>query len=122
MQALYNLSKTEATMAQRRSAAVSAKRAPGSYVALLRGINVAGKNLLPMKNLCAIFVAAGCRDVRNYIQSGNIVFKAEPRFAAEMPALIARDIAREFGLDVPVVLRSAVRMMRSATSAVQPVW
>ena len=49
-----------------------------SYLALLRGINVGGKNKLPMKDLAALFVAAGCADVRTYIQSGNVVFHATP--------------------------------------------
>ena len=46
------------------------------HVALLRGINVGGNNKLPMKDLAAIFVAAGCKDVVTYIQSGNVVFDA----------------------------------------------
>ncbi|MBW1831980.1 MAG: hypothetical protein DRH23_02345 [Deltaproteobacteria bacterium] len=44
------------------------------HVALLRGINVSGKNMLPMAELASIFVEAGCEDVRTYIQSGNAVF------------------------------------------------
>ncbi|UTW54485.1 DUF1697 domain-containing protein [Kordiimonas sp. SCSIO 12610] len=44
------------------------------YIALFRGINVGGKNLLPMKDLKAIMDSAGCRDIQTYIQSGNAVF------------------------------------------------
>ncbi len=44
------------------------------YVALLRGINVGGNRKLLMRDLAAMFVAAGCADVRTYIQSGNVVF------------------------------------------------
>ena len=46
------------------------------YVALLRGINVGGKNKLPMADLRDAFTAAGCTAVRTYIQSGNVVFEA----------------------------------------------
>ena len=46
-----------------------------TYLALLRGINVGGKNKLPMKDLIAMFVAAGCSDVRAYIQSGQRHFQ-----------------------------------------------
>ena len=46
---------------------------PPTYVALLRGINVGGKNRVPMRELEEVFVEAGCRDVRTYIQSGNVV-------------------------------------------------
>ena len=44
-------------------------------IALLRGINVGGAHKLPMKELVPIFEAAGCEDVRTYIQSGNVVFE-----------------------------------------------
>ena len=43
-----------------------------SSVALLRGINVGGKNLLPMKDLVRLFEEAGCTGVRTYIQSGKL--------------------------------------------------
>lgn len=77
------------------------------YVALLRGVNVAGKNLLPMKELAALFVAAGCTGVKTYIQSGNVVFAATPKIAERIPKVIAQRIAEQFGLQVPVVVRSA---------------
>ena len=44
------------------------------YVALLRGINVGGKHSMPMNDLAEIFNVAKCKDVRTYIQSGNVVF------------------------------------------------
>ncbi len=48
------------------------------HVALLRGINVGGKNKLPMKSLAALFTDAGCLNVETYIQSGNVVFGHTP--------------------------------------------
>ena len=78
-----------------------------AHVALLRGINVGGKNKLPMKDLVAVFAGAGCADVRSYIQSGNVVFRASPELAARLPALVAGAIAERFGLRVPVVMRTA---------------
>ena len=47
-----------------------------TYVALLRGINVGGKNNLLMRDLTAMFTLAGCEAAVTYIQSGNVVFKA----------------------------------------------
>ncbi len=80
---------------------------PGeTFVALLRGINVGGKNKLPMKDLVRLFESAGCVDVRHYIQSGNIVFGATAALAKRVPALIAATIAKELELTVPVVVRS----------------
>jgi uncharacterized protein (DUF1697 family) len=77
------------------------------YVALLRGINVGGKNKLPMKDLVAMFCAAGCEDVEAYIQSGNVLFKARPPVAAKVPAAIASTIGARFGYRIPVVVRTA---------------
>jgi uncharacterized protein (DUF1697 family) len=77
------------------------------YVALLRGINVGGKNKLPMKDLVAMFVAAGCGDVEAYIQSGNVVFRARPPVAAKVPAAIAGAILARSGYRIPVVMRTA---------------
>jgi uncharacterized protein (DUF1697 family) len=77
-----------------------------THLALLRGINVAGKNKLPMKDLAAMFADAGCKDVRTYIQSGNVVFRAPAALAAKVPAKVGAQIARQFGYQVPVLLRS----------------
>ena len=86
-----------------------------TYVALLRGINVGGKNKLPMKDLVAILERAGCTRVRSYIQSGNVVFDAEPKLAAGLGAHVSAEIARRFGLRVPVMLRTA-RELRAVAS------
>jgi uncharacterized protein (DUF1697 family) len=76
-----------------------------SHVALLRGINVGGKNVVPMKDLAAVFADAGCRDVRTYIQSGNVVFRGPA--PARLRGVLEARIERTFGLRVPVVLRTA---------------
>ena len=76
-------------------------------VALLRGINVGGKNKLPMKQLAAMFREAGCEDVRTYIQSGNVLFRADSSLAEGIPSLISDEIFGTFGYQVPVVIRTA---------------
>ena len=48
----------------------------GTYIALLRGINVGGNHMLPMKDLKLLFEQNGCVDVQTYIQSGNVSFAA----------------------------------------------
>lgn len=77
------------------------------HVALMRGINVAGRNTLPMQDLAAIFAAAGCTDVRTYIQSGNVVYRASAANAKHVPALVTTAIAAQFGYKVPLVVRTA---------------
>ncbi len=83
------------------------RNATGTYVALLRGINVGGKNKLPMRDLAAMVVEAGCTDVRTYIQSGNVVFAATPEVVRRLSDDISRRIAKSFGYRTPVVLRTA---------------
>jgi uncharacterized protein (DUF1697 family) len=78
-----------------------------TYLALLRGINVGGKNKLPMKDLVEIFMRAGCEDVRTYIQSGNVIFRASPDVAVQLPDEITSMIAKSFGFRTPVILRTA---------------
>jgi uncharacterized protein (DUF1697 family) len=85
----------------------------GAHVALLRGINVGGRRSLPMKKLAEAFEAAGCRDVRTYIQSGNVVFRAPPALAAKLEKSLPKAISKAAGFDVSVVLRSA-RELRDA--------
>src|SRR5262249_40013143 len=80
------------------------------YAALLRGINVGGKNKVPMLELAAIFGEIGCTDVVTYIQSGNVVFRAPASLAASLPKTAARRIAEEFGCKVPVILRTAAEL------------
>jgi uncharacterized protein (DUF1697 family) len=78
-----------------------------SYVALLRGINVGGKHLVPMKMLAEMFDSAGCEQVRTFIQSGNVVFTASPAVAREIAERIGNEIRKRLGHEAPVVLRSA---------------
>lgn len=86
---------------------------PSRCVALLRGINVGGKNVLPMKELAAMFAKAGCGEVATYIQSGNVVFSATDKVAAGLGGVIEEQVEKQFGLRVPVVLRTAVEMDRA---------
>jgi uncharacterized protein (DUF1697 family) len=77
-----------------------------TYVALLRGINVGGKNKLPMKHLAQIFVEQGCDDVRTFIQSGNVVFSAKPEAAVLLADRIIEQIAKRYTYRTPVILRT----------------
>ena len=79
-------------------------------VALLRGINVGGKIMLPMKALAEMFAAAGCRDVKTYIQSGNVVFRYGRK--KDVAGVVRAEIEKQFGLKVPVVVRSAAEMVK----------
>ena len=76
------------------------------HVALLRGINVGGHNALPMAELRSTCAGLGWRDVRTYIQSGNVVFRADAG-AARLEHDLEQALERRFGLRVPVLVRAA---------------
>jgi uncharacterized protein (DUF1697 family) len=82
-----------------------------SYIALLRGINVGGKNKLPMKELVELFAEAGCSNVRTYIQSGNVVFGASASVRKRLAPTIEQRIKKEYGYSVPIILRSAEELV-----------
>ncbi len=77
------------------------------WIALLRGINVGGKNKLPMKELRELVEKLGFRNVRTYIQSGNVLFDGPAAKVRKAPELVASGIRERWGYDVPVVLRTA---------------
>lgn len=76
------------------------------YIALLRGVNVSGKNRIAMANLRDLFAGLGYQDVRTYIQSGNVVFLA-PASEDTTREAIEGAIARDLGMEVTVLLRTA---------------
>jgi uncharacterized protein (DUF1697 family) len=86
------------------------------YVALLRGINVGGKNLIPMAALKACFEGRGLSDVVTYIQSGNVVFGSDEQAAALVASLEAA-LSKAFGYDAAVVLRSRQQLRRVVAGA-----
>ena len=81
-------------------------REVGRYVALLRGVNVGGKNMIAMKSLATMFSDAKCRHVTTYIQSGNVLFSADAKTAAKAAAAICAAIQAQFGFQTQIVLRS----------------
>jgi uncharacterized protein (DUF1697 family) len=82
-----------------------------TQLALLRGINVGGKNLLPMKDLARMFEQAGCANVRTYIQSGNVIFDA-PK-STQVGEAVTRGIEKKFGYRVPLILRTLPELQKT---------
>jgi len=71
-------------------------------IALLRGVNVGGHKKVEMARLRALMESLGYRDVRTYVQSGNVVFSGAKRSEAHLE----QALEKEFGFAVPVVLRT----------------
>lgn len=80
------------------------------YVALLRGINVGGKNLIKMTDLKSCFEALGLEDVKTYIQSGNIIFSSDESDAARLTDRIEATLSKTFNYKSRLVLRSLQQM------------
>lgn len=75
-----------------------------TYIALLRGINVGGKNILPMKGLVEILEDMGCEKVKTYIQSGNVVFQNKKKHANKIAREISSKILESHGFEPKVLL------------------
>ena len=84
--------------------------ATNTFVALLRGVNVGGKNLIPMAELRALLSSLGFEEVETYIQSGNVVFRSPAGDADDLSARIEREIASVFGIAPAVLLRTPTEL------------
>jgi uncharacterized protein (DUF1697 family) len=91
------------------------------YVALLRGINVGGGNMISMKELAAVFEAAGMASVRTYINSGNVVFDTASRDRTQIAETLEAAITDKFGLAIRVLV-FGIDEMRSVISALPDDW
>ncbi|MGB5629857.1 MAG: DUF1697 domain-containing protein [Woeseiaceae bacterium] len=91
-----------------------------TWVALLRGVNVGGRNSLPMKSLSQILGSAGCEQVKTYIQSGNVVFKGEVKSVARFSEEIGREIEKEHGFCPTVQLIGADELGQAIVSNPYP--
>jgi uncharacterized protein (DUF1697 family) len=85
------------------------------FVALFRGINVGGKNILPMQALREILTACGCEDIQTYIQSGNAVFSSSVA-ADGLSASIKHAIEERFGFAPQVLLLDRDRFVAIAAA------
>lgn len=83
------------------------------YIALLRGINLAGHNSIRMAELACSFEALGFKQVKTYIQSGNVVFNANKTAPATLSKQIEAKILAEFGLTVYVLTKTAEELKRA---------
>lgn len=88
-------------------------RAPSPWILLLRGINVGGKNLLPMRELVEVLESLGLEEVRTYVQSGNAVFRASGAVPARLGDKVAAAIEERKGFRPHVLLLPADRLERA---------
>lgn len=84
------------------------------YIALIRGINVGGSHLLPMKDLKLLFEQHGCAEVQTYIQSGNVVFRSTDANAGQLARRMTAAVAKARGFEPRVLLLTRRELERAA--------
>ena len=98
-----------------------AKSGPGVFVALLRGVNVGGNNMISMKALKKSFESLGYPHVSTYINSGNIIFTSDKVDARKLEIEIEAMLVREYKLESKVVVRTLDEMAKLVKS-LPPSW
>lgn len=91
-----------------------------SYLALLRGVNVGGNNMIKMAELKAALEADGFSDVRTYIQSGNVLFMSDKKDTGTLAEHVKKSIAKHFAIDVGVAVFSKAEWQKVVHGA--PAW
>ena len=91
-----------------------------TWIALIRGINVGGKNILPMKDLVRELEGLGVGNVKTYIQSGNAVFQSPKKAGATLADRIGKRIEKSHGFRPDVLILSARQLEHAITSNPYP--
>ena len=78
-----------------------------SYIALLRGINVGGNNIIKMERLKQCFTDMGFSDVKTYIQSGNVIFKTQETDKLKLIQRIENQLLKTFSIEIKTVVLTA---------------
>lgn len=81
-----------------------------TFVALLRGVNVGGNNMISMRSLKESFETMGFTNVSTYINSGNIIFQSKEDDARKLERKIEQMLSSDYQLDSKVVVRSLSEM------------
>jgi uncharacterized protein (DUF1697 family) len=87
-----------------------------TYIALFRGINVGGRNILRMADLVALLKKLGASRVETYIQSGNVVLQHEEEDPSQLARRIEEAIQASHGFEPQVLLRDALEVENAMAS------
>ena len=87
-----------------------------TWIALFRGINVGGKNVLPMKELVRELENLNLKNVRTYIQSGNAIFQSPKKSIATLADKIGKNIEKNHGFKPQVLILSAKQLEHAIAS------
>ncbi|MBV7269520.1 DUF1697 domain-containing protein [Winogradskyella luteola] len=83
-----------------------------TYIALLRGINVGGHKKVPMAELRELLTSFGLKNVKTYIQSGNVIFQSLGNDNKALEKQIKQSILDHFGFDVSVLVKTRAQLKK----------
>lgn len=86
-----------------------------TFIALLRGINVGGKNKLPMKDLVSLLEYIGLNSITTYIQSGNVIFKSKKAQMKDLAEKISLAIKKSHGFKPEVLILDSQTLARAVS-------
>mgnify|MGYP003117953361 FL=1 len=84
----------------------------GIYIVLLKGINVGGHKKVPMADLRNLLTTSGFKNVKTYIQSGNVILESATKDIAKIESDITAVILKHFGFEVSVLVKTRVDLER----------
>ncbi len=76
------------------------------YIAFLRGINISGKNKIPMAECKKAFEELGFGEVKTYLNSGNVIFSSDEDHVEGLTSQIEARVKEKFGFNIPVFVIS----------------
>ena len=76
------------------------------YIAFLRGINVSGQKIIKMEALAKMFISFGFKNVKTFIQSGNVIFDSDQADADSLRVKIEKNLEKKLGFQVDVIVRT----------------
>lgn len=82
-----------------------------NYIALLRGINVGGKNKIKMADLKQVLNQLQLENISTYIQSGNVLFNSKEKDKTKLENKISNSIKVHFDIDVPVIVKTQIEIL-----------
>jgi len=87
-----------------------------TYIALFRGINIGGNNIISMKSLATILENLDLQNVKTYIQSGNVVFQSRGKNSSRLSSKISAEIKKSQGFEPKVLLLELEEMGKAVES------
>lgn len=79
---------------------------------MLRGINVSGHKMIKMTDLTTLLTELDFRNIRTYIQSGNLIFEYAETDQKELSGKIAKKILQHYKFEVPVIIRNRIELLK----------